>query len=174
MFCHACGAECHDSNRFCAKCGYLFNAAPTPTSMNSEPKPATAKNRFDANNLTGRQAFLIVLGIVAFLIVCGLLTDTATRTAGNQQAAPVQPTVNPDDFKAPEARRLFAITENRQFSKNSSTACAVARTRGFQDAYLEFDFSNCEDGINFAAYGSGMFERLVMMTQPPKTGPRKM
>jgi hypothetical protein len=34
----------------------------------------------DVNNLTTRQGCLIVLGIAAFLVICGVLTDTSRPT----------------------------------------------------------------------------------------------
>jgi hypothetical protein len=47
----------------------------------------SGKGRFDVKNLTGIQVVLIVFGIIAFFVVCGLLTDTTGE--GDRQPAPI-------------------------------------------------------------------------------------
>ncbi len=100
MFCNVCGTECPDVSRFCCKCGQPLNASPSRTPANVQQPPnfpvskanwtgfqPAAKGRFDANNLRRGQAALIVLGIVAFLVICGLLTDTSKPTS-EQETGP--------------------------------------------------------------------------------------
>lgn len=86
MFCSACGAKYQDSDRFCPNCGHQFGAAPSLANTSVvKPKPVT-QGGFDVNHLTGKQISLIVLGIVAFLIVCGLLTDTSKPTSDQEKS----------------------------------------------------------------------------------------
>lgn len=73
VFCDACGAGCPDASAFCSKCGRPFIAS------------SSARRRFDTNALTRRQTVLIVLGIVGFLVICGLLTDTSKPTPAEEQ-----------------------------------------------------------------------------------------
>ena len=91
MFCNVCGIEGPDASRFCWKCGQPLNATPSLTPV-QQPRQIpglkpVAKGRFDVNNLTSGQAALIVLGIVAFLVICGLLTDTSKPTAEQETRA---------------------------------------------------------------------------------------
>jgi hypothetical protein len=75
VFCNTCGTECAGASGFCPKCGRAFIPRSSP------PFTTAPQRRFDPNNLTRRQVSLIVLGIVGFLVVCGLLTDTSKPTS---------------------------------------------------------------------------------------------
>jgi hypothetical protein len=92
VFCNTCGTECSNSNRFCYQCGQpLAIPALTNTDTNTpssfpDPVPISSatptKRGFDVNNRTAWQGFLVVFGIVGFMITCGLLVDSSKHTVG--------------------------------------------------------------------------------------------
>jgi hypothetical protein len=99
VFCNSCAAPIAAESRFCNSCGAPVAASPIRPGINAslsamhvqrtsatggslkETKDSTSILRgMDVNNLTSRQAWLIVAGIVAFLVICGVLTDTSKPT----------------------------------------------------------------------------------------------
>jgi hypothetical protein len=130
VFCPKCGVELPDDSQFCRKCGQPLNASPSATTAGVQQSPTfpvskanwtgfkpTAKGRFDAKNLRSGQVALIVLGIMAFLIICGLLTDTS-KPAAEQATVPSGPSTN------------FGNSAQRMSSATASTEST------FRDAFI--------------------------------------